>query len=143
MIGADMLVSHSISGPLFLLLVVCVCMFVCLYLQKLEIRKATFLKINLPEGQKQKYMEVLHKDFISSESSGEEELGDGLQRPVMKIKPLPWRGAKASHFFSRLDRRVKNKQSKQSLQQTMGRVVGTDSLRPKPASFNNDFWGFQ
>ena len=32
-------------------------------------------------------MEVLHKDFISSESSGEEELGDGLQRPVMKISP--------------------------------------------------------
>ena len=60
MIGADMLVSHSTCGPLFLMLVVCVCMFVCLYLQKLEIWKATFLKINLPEGQKQKYIVMRH-----------------------------------------------------------------------------------
>ena len=112
MIGADMLVSQCIWYFIVVLFVVCVCMFVCLYLQKSEIWKATFLKINLPEGQKQKYVEVLTKDFISYKSSGEEQLDDGLKRPVMKIKPLPWRGAKASRFFSRLDRRVKNKQSK-------------------------------
>ena len=31
MIGADMLVSHSVSGPLFLLFVCGVCLHVCLF----------------------------------------------------------------------------------------------------------------
>ena len=62
-----MLVFHmplSVSGTLLL---------------KLEIQRAMLLKINLPENQKQKYMEVLTKDFTSSESSGEKELEDSLK----------------------------------------------------------------
>ena len=55
------------------------CLHVCFYLQKLEIQKVMLLKINLPDNQKQKYMEGLTKDFISSKSSGEEELEDSLK----------------------------------------------------------------
>ena len=73
------------------------------------------------------------KDFIYSDSSGEEELDDGSTRQVKNVKQLPWRGEKALHFFRRLDRLAKNEQLEQSIAQRMARVVGSDSLRPKPA----------
>lgn len=106
-------------------------------------RKATLMKTNLPPEQKERSSEVLTKNFMSSESSGEEEMEDGSVKPVMAIKPLPWRSQKALRLFKRLDSRAKINQSKQSAQQTLARVVGVQSSRPKPTMFPNDFWGFK
>ena len=56
---------------------------------------------------------------MSSECSETETMEDGSERPVIAVKPLPWRGAKASRLIKRLDTRAKKKMSKQSVQQTL------------------------
>ena len=78
---------------------------------------------------------------MSSESSGVEQLEDGSDRSVIIVKQLPWRGPKASRFLKRLDAKATHKKSKQSLQQTLPRVAGENSTRPKP-NYPDDFWGF-
>ena len=87
-------------------------------------------------------MEALVKEFMSSESSDEEEVEETGKRAVIVVKKLPWRGGKANRLMKRLDNRAKSKMSKQSLQQTLPRVIGPNSDRPKPVSFQDDFWGF-
>lgn len=88
-------------------------------------------------------MQVLVKEFMSSESSAEEDLDDESgSRAVIAVKPLPWRGAKATRMMKRLDGRAESKKSKQAKQQTLPRVIGLNSQRPKPVSFPDDFWGF-
>ncbi len=52
------------------------------------------------------------------------------------------RGAKASRFLLKLDDKAKKKKSKQSMKQTLPRVIGENSTRPKPPLFADDFWGF-
>lgn len=82
------------------------------------------------------------KAFISSEESGEENIGNGEKRQVMLVKRLPWRSAKVDRFFNQLDHKAQKNKSKQSKQQTLPRVVGERSTRPKPAGFSEDFFGF-
>ena len=74
-------------------------MHVCFYLQKLEIQKVMLLKINLPKNQKPKYMEVLTKDFISSMSSGKEELEDSLKDLAFSLL-LTERTLESSHAMA-------------------------------------------
>lgn len=76
---------------------------------------------------------------MSSESSGVEQMEDGTDRPVIVVKPLQWRGAKATRFLKRLDAKAVHKKSRQSIQQTLPRVVGENSTRPKPA-LPDDLW---
>ena len=84
-------------------------------------------------------MEVLTKDLISSESSGEEELEDGFKRPAMEVKPLSWRGAEASHFFSRLDRiSNQNKCYNKHWVEWWDRLV-----KAKASKSSGNVWGFQ
>ena len=78
---------------------------------------------------------------MSSESSDVEQMEDGEDRPVIAVKQLPWRGAKATRFLKRLDARAADKKSKQSIQQTLPRVMGQNSTRPKP-DLPDNFWGF-
>ena len=79
------------------------------------------------------------REFISSEESGEEDIGNGEKRQVLLVKPLPWRSAKVDRFFNQLDHKAPKNKSKQ---QTLPRVIGERSTRPKPAGFSEDFFGF-
>ena len=79
---------------------------------------------------------------MSSESSDVEHMDDGTERAVMVVKQLPWRGGKATRFMKCLDSKASSKKSKQSIQQTLPRVAGSSSTRPKPAHLPTDFWGF-
>ncbi len=99
---------------------------------------AAFLKTNsIPMEQKDIWKGVLVKEFMSS---GTEDV-EGATLHVMVVKPLPWRGAKASRFLLKLDDKAKKKKSKQSIKH---RVIafGENSTRPKPPLFADDFWGF-
>ena len=88
------------------------------------------------------WKQVLTKDFISSEESGEEVLDNGRKQPVLKVKFLPWRATRVNKVFKRFDEKAMKVQTKQSLQQTLPRVCGHSSTRPKPLGFSDDFWGF-
>ena len=112
------------------------------FFQKLDLRTSTLLNTSsVPEEQKALGRQILTKEFMSSESSGIETLEDGSERSVIIVKPLQWRGAKAMRFLKRLDAKAMNKKSRQSIQQTLPRVVGESSTRPKP-SMPDNFWGF-
>lgn len=78
---------------------------------------------------------------MSSEESTEEDF-DGKSRSVIAIKPLLWRSPKVDRFFRRLDQRNNRGKTKHSKQQTLPRIVGNQSSRPKPLSFPDDFFGF-
>ena len=99
------------------------------------------MKVNLSQDQKERCSEVLVKEFMSSESSAEEEMDDGSSRPVMVVKPLPWRSRSAVRVLKRLGRVTDRTKSKQSIKQTLPRVSGEISSRPKPTIFSNNFWG--
>ena len=87
-------------------------------------------------------MEILVKSFMSSEESGIEETQDGGERSVMVIKPLPWRHPKVNKFLGQLSTISDKEKSKRAKQQTLPRVQGESSSRPKPPEFAPDFWGF-
>jgi len=78
---------------------------------------------------------------MSSDESGEEEIANGEKRQVLKIKPLRWRAAKVDCFFKQLDHKASKLKSRQSKQQTLPRVAGSWSTRPKPVNFDKDFFG--
>lgn len=78
---------------------------------------------------------------MSSEESAEEDF-DGKKHPVIAIKPLHWRATKVDRFFRRLDQRNDKEKTKQSKQQTLPRVVGSQSCRAKPSSLADNFFGF-
>ncbi len=112
-------------------------------LQKLDLRKSAFAKATVSEQQREIYSKVLVKSFISSEDSALEG-SDGVQKTVLKVKPLPWRSSRVVKFYKKLDNKAASgKKSRQSMQQTLPRVVGDVSIRDKPLRFPNDFWGFQ
>ena len=141
--------------------VVCVCVRVCIIyevynyvdllthfdycyclMQKLESRKAVFLKSSsLTSEQRNLWKKVLIKEFMSSEESAEEDF-DGKKRPALAVKPLLWRAPKVDRFFKRLDQRSEKGKTKHSKQQTLPRVVGSQSSRVKPLSLPDDFFGF-
>lgn len=78
---------------------------------------------------------------MSSESSGVDQLEDGTDHSVIVVEPFQWRGAKATRLLKRLDAKAMYKKSKQSIQETLPRVVGENYTRAKPA-FLYGFWGF-
>lgn len=82
------------------------------------------------------------KDFMSSEESGEEDMGGGLKRQVLFVKAPKWRAPNVDNFFHQIDRKIKKQKSKQGNNQTLPRVVGPYSSRSKPLSFSDDFYGF-
>ena len=110
--------------------------------QKLEVRKSTLMKLSVPEDQRDLAKQILRKELMSSECSDMEVLDDGSERPIIAVKPLSWRSGKANRLLRRLDNRTKSKLSKQSIQQTLPRVIGEASTRPKPLDIPEDFWGF-
>ena len=111
-------------------------------MQKLESRKAVFLKSSsLTSEQRNLWKKVLIKEFMSSEESAEEDF-DGKKRPALAVKPLLWRAPKVDRFFKRLDQRSEKGKTKHSKQQTLPRVVGSQSSRVKPLSLPDDFFGF-
>ena len=58
-----------------------------IFLQKFESRKAVFLKTStLTDAQKDLWQKVVIKEFMSSEESDNEIIGDGELRQVIKIK---------------------------------------------------------
>ncbi len=95
----------------------------------------------ISDEQKKLIEQILTKEFISSEESDTEEV-DGQERHVIVVKPLPWRGQKASRVLNKLDSKSQKQKTKQSIVQTLPRVIGEPSSRPKPTSFADDFWGF-
>lgn len=110
--------------------------------QKLDTRLSVFLKnSSVSSEQKELCNKILTKDFMSSEESGTENV-HGVTRHVLVLKPLPWRGAKAERFLHRLDAKASKNKSKQSKTQTLPRVIGSNSSRPKPIHMPEDFWGF-
>lgn len=96
----------------------------------------------MTDAQRDLWRKVVIKEFMSSEESGEEDLGNSEKRQVMLIKTLPWRAPKLDRFFKQLDHKGLKGKSKQSKQQTLPRVIGDRSTRPKPAGFADDFFGF-
>ena len=65
--------------------------------QKLETRKAALAHTNALE-EKKTWREILVPSFMSSEESGED---DG--RPVLFVKPIPWRASKVYKFLKQMD----------------------------------------
>ena len=83
---------------------------------------------------------VMLTAFMSSEESGEESIeGETDQRAVLLVKPLPWRSPRLARILKQLDRKASRKKSKQSLQQTLSRIQGPLSTRPKPVGFGDTF----
>ena len=97
---------------------------------------------SLADAQKDLWKKVVNKKFMSSEESGEEEIGNGERRQVIQIKPLRWRAPKVNRFFKQLDHKVCKVKSRQSEQQTLPHVTGSWSTRPKPVGFAENFFGF-
>lgn len=97
---------------------------------------------SLSDEQRELLKKVMIKAFISSEESGEETTETREKRAVLMIKPLPWRASRVDRFFKQLDRKGSKQKSKQSKQQTLQRVIGCTSTRPKPPGFADDFFGF-
>lgn len=97
---------------------------------------------SVSDSQKEVWSKVLNKEFISSEESGEEEVGEGETRKVIFVKPLRWRSEKVDRFFRKMDGRLDKAKSSQAKQQTLPRVVGRYSTRPRPSGYSTDFYGF-
>ena len=108
----------------------------------MEARKSVFLKTSsLTDPQRDLLKTVMVKDFMSTEESGEDEQ-DGERKPVIIVKPLPWRARRIDRFFKQLDQKACKNRSRQSRQQTLPRVIGSASTRSKPAGFPSDFFAF-
>ena len=111
-------------------------------IQKLDARKATLEKTAaLTDEKKAKWREVVVFSFMSSEESGEEEVGD-VTRPVPYTKALPWRSSHVTRFFNQLDHKVEKNKTKRAKLQTLPRVPGPISTRAKPTDLPPNHWGF-
>ena len=75
--------------------------------------------------------------FVSSEESAEDE-----DRPVLRVKKIPWRNAEISKAFLVLDAQAEKSKSKRAKMQTFIRTPGNTSERPKPVEFGSKHWGF-
>ena len=81
-------------------------------IQKLDARKATLEKTAaLTDEKKAKWREVVVFSIMTSEESGEEEVGDHT-RPVLYTKVLPWRSSHVTTFFNQLDYKVEENTTK-------------------------------
>lgn len=80
-------------------------------LQKLDERKAALERANMDEGKKAKWREILVAEFMSSEESGAEDVGDHSQA-VFYVKPIKWRHPTVSKFLRQMDERVEKHKSR-------------------------------
>ena len=107
---------------------------------------AVFLKTGaLTDATRDSFKSIMTKDFMSSEESGEDNngAGDAIEKTqVLYIRPLTWRAPKLNRFFKSLDHKAEKKRTRQGKQQTLPRLIGAPSRRPKPIGFNEDFFGF-
>ena len=94
----------------------------------------------LSESQKELWLKVLTKDFMSSEESGEEDIGNDTTRRVLFIKQLKWRSSGVNRFFNKLDQKLDKAKSEHAKQQTLPRVLGHFSCRSKPLCFGENFF---
>ena len=69
---------------------------------------------------------------MSSEESGQEDLGDNRQHSVFRVKPLPWRHSKVSKFLRQMDSKAEKHKSQRSMERMLPRFIGQTSRRPKP-----------
>ena len=97
---------------------------------------------SIPETQRDLWMKIMSKEFMSSEESGEEMLESGQKQSVLLVKSLKWRAPKVDRFFKQIDKKATKIKSKQSKQQSLPRVVGSESTRSQPLGFSDDFYGF-
>ena len=74
-------------------------------------------------------------------SSEESDMED--DKPVLLVKPLPWRALKVSKFLKQMDAKGEKKKSKRSILQTIPRLPGPVSNRLIPTTFEPSFWGFK
>ena len=82
---------------------------------------------------KETLKKVMLVSFRSSEESGKESVeGQEDKRAVVLVKPFPWHSSRLTRILHQLYRKACRKKSKQSLQQTLPRVEGPPSKRPKP-----------
>ena len=96
----------------------------------------------LTDDKRDMWKKIMTKDFVSSEESGEDIVGVGENQEkwqVLYVKPLQWRASKVGRFFKVLDHKAAKKKSRQGKQQTLPRVIGETSRRPKPSGFTEDF----
>ena len=82
---------------------------------------------SLTDAQRDLWKKVLIKEFMSSEESGEEDIGNGERQQVIRIKPLHWRAPKVNRFIKQLDHNACKVKSRQSKQQILPRVTGSYS----------------
>ena len=95
----------------------------------------------MTDAKKEKWREVLTPSFMSSEESGDEE-DEGGSRPVLFVKALPWRSASVTKIFHQLDYKAGKNKSKRAKLQTLPRITGEISLRPKPDDLSPNHWAF-
>ena len=80
---------------------------------------------------------------MSSEESSEEFDKDQVHHSVLKVKPLSWRSPQVTKLFKKMDEKTAKCKTKRGKRQTIPRVLGDTSSRPKPVSeFGPEFWGF-
>ena len=98
---------------------------------------------SIPETQRDLWMKIMSKEFMSSEESGEEMLESGQKQSVLLVKSLKWRAPKVDRFFKQIDKKAtKIKASNLSNNLYLELVVGSESTRSQPLGFSNDFYGF-
>ena len=80
--------------------------------------------------QKEEWKEAMKVEMISSDES---DVDNGDE--VIVTKPLPWRSANVSQFFSKLDEECRHNKSPHARRQMKPRKCGLPSSRPKPQGF--------
>ena len=91
-----------------------------------ERESAIFKSTKLTKEQRQKWMKVVSKEYMSSEESD----NDSCERVI--IHPLPWRSEVFDRMFKKIDEHMSVKKSYQAKRQTKERTVGIVSNRKCP-----------
>ena len=86
---------------------------------------------------KEKWLPCLVPEIISSEESGEEDVGQCV------VRPLPWRSEKVTNLFAILDHKHGKYQTVRSKKMSYERRDGLPSDRPKPEDGTLPKWLFQ
>ena len=111
--------------------------------QKLESRRSIVMRSkSMSDSQREVWMKIMTKDFMSSEESCEEELDDGEKRQVLQVLlvKLRWRVLKVNRFFQKMDSKMA-KLYKRNWLNSRPRMIGSYSTRSQPVGFAQDlFW---
>lgn len=85
--------------------------------------------MEISDRHREKWEEVLHLEYMSSEDSeGENEL---------KVRPLPWVSEKVTKFKECLDKESEKGMNAQSKRQKKRKTIGPLSNRPRPTVANS------